>query len=98
LAGLGAAAAMLVKYWSVFLIAALAIAAIMHPKRRGYFRSAAPSVTGGVFLSAVAPHVVWRVAEIFPPITWVATRRVAASFGDTLASMAQALGGTFAYA
>ena len=47
LAGFAAAAAMLVKYWSVFLIAALALAAIMHPRRRDYFRSAAPWVTAG---------------------------------------------------
>ena len=98
LAGLAAAAAMLVKYWSVFLIAALALAAVMHPRRRDYFRSAAPWVTAGVFLVAVAPHVVWLIREDFPPITWVTTRRVAASFGDTIASMLEALGGTFAYA
>ena len=98
LAGLAAAAAMLVKYWSVFLIAALALAAVTHPRRRDYFRSAAPWVTAGVFLVAVAPHVVWLVRENFPPITWVTTRRVAASFGDTIASMLEALGGTFAYA
>ena len=98
LAGLAAAAAMLVKYWSVFLIAALALAAVTHPRRRDYFRSAALWVTAGVFLVAVAPHVVWLVRENFPPITWVTTRRVAASFGDTIASMLEALGGTFAYA
>jgi 4-amino-4-deoxy-L-arabinose transferase-like glycosyltransferase len=98
LAGTAAAAALLVKYWSVFLIAALALAAFMHPKRRDYFRSAAPWVTAGVFLVAVAPHVVWLIRENFPPITWVATRRVATSFGGTLASMLEALGGTFAYA
>ncbi|MGB9366795.1 MAG: glycosyltransferase family 39 protein [Xanthobacteraceae bacterium] len=98
LAGSAAAAAMLVKYWSVFLIAALALAAFMHPKRRAYFRSAAPWVTAGVFLVAVAPHVIWLVRENFPPITWVATRRIAMSFGDTIASMLEALGGTFAYA
>ena len=98
LAGIAAAAAMLVKYWSVFLIAALALAAIMHPKRRDYFRSAAPWVTAGVFLVAVAPHAVWLIRENFPPITWVATRRVAASFNDTAVSILHALGGTFAYA
>ncbi|MEJ0074895.1 MAG: glycosyltransferase family 39 protein [Alphaproteobacteria bacterium] len=98
LAGLAAAAAMLVKYWSGFLILALALAALFHPQRRAYFRSAAPWVTAGVFLIAVAPHVVWLIRESFPPITWVATRRIATSFGDTLYSMAEALGGTFAYA
>jgi 4-amino-4-deoxy-L-arabinose transferase-like glycosyltransferase len=98
LAGIAAAAAMLVKYWSVFLIAALALAAIMHPKRRDYFRSAAPWVTDIAFLLAIAPHVVWLIRENFPPITWVATRRVADSFAGTVTSMLEALGGTFAYA
>ena len=81
LAGLAAAAAMLSKYWSVFLIAALALAALAHPKRRDYFRSAAPWVTAGVFLLALAPHVAWLVREDFPPLTWVATRRVSTSLG-----------------
>jgi 4-amino-4-deoxy-L-arabinose transferase-like glycosyltransferase len=98
LAGVAAAAAMLVKYWSAFLLLALALAALMHPKRRAYFRSAAPWLTAGAFLIAIAPHVVWLIREDFPPITWVATRRVATSFGDTLYSMAEALGGTFSYA
>jgi len=98
LAGIAAAAAMLVKYWSTFLLVALALAALMHPKRRDYFRSVAPWVTAGVFLVAVLPHVVWLFRENFPPLTWVATRRVATSFPETLASMAEALGGTLAYA
>ena len=98
LAGIAAAAAMLVKYWSVFLLLALAIAALLHPRRRDYFRSAAPWVTAGVFLVAIAPHVVWLIRENFQPITWVTTRRVATSFSDTLASMVEALGGTFGYA
>src|SRR5947199_5427656 len=98
LAGLAAAAAMLSKYWSAFLIVALALAALFHPKRREYFRSVAPWVTAGIFLLAIAPHVWWLVANDFPPITWVTTRRIAASFGDTLGSMTEYLGGTFAYA
>jgi len=98
LAGLAAAAAMLSKYWSAFLIVALALAAVAHPKRRDYFRSAAPWVTAAVFLAAIAPHAVWLIKENFPPITWVSTRRIAASFGDTLASAAEFLGGTAGYA
>src|SRR6185503_7298873 len=97
LAGLAAAAAMLSKYWSAFLLVALALAALFHPKRREYLRSAAPWLTAGVFLAALAPHVWWLVANNFPPITWVTTRRLAASFGDTLGSMAEYLGGTAAY-
>ena len=98
LAGLAAVAAMLTKYWSAFLVVALALAALFHPKRREYFRSLAPVVTAGVFLVAIAPHVWWLVANNFPPVTWVTTRRIAASFGDTLFSMVEFLAGTAGYA
>jgi 4-amino-4-deoxy-L-arabinose transferase-like glycosyltransferase len=98
LAGLAAAAAILSKYWSAFLIVALALTAVAHPKRRDYFRSAAPWVTAAVFLAAIAPHAIWLIKEDFPPITWVTTRRIAASFGDTLSSAAEFLGGTAGYA
>jgi 4-amino-4-deoxy-L-arabinose transferase-like glycosyltransferase len=98
LAGLAAAAAMLSKYWSVFLIAALALAALVHPKRRDYFRSAAPWVTTGVFIVAVAPHVWWLIREDFPPITWVTWRRLSTSLLDTLRSAAEYEAGTLGYA
>jgi 4-amino-4-deoxy-L-arabinose transferase-like glycosyltransferase len=98
LAGAAAAAALLSKYWSVFLLAALALAALFHGKRAAYFRSAAPWVTAGVFVAAVAPHVAWLIRENFPPITWVATRRTSSSFVNLLGSMVEYLGGTVAYA
>ncbi len=66
LAGIAAAAAMLTKYWSAFLIVALALAALFHVKRAPYFRSAAPWVTAGIFLAAIAPHVAWLIREEFP--------------------------------
>ena len=65
LAGLAAAAAMLTKYWSVFLLAALAFAALADRRRVAYFRSAAPWVTAGVFIAAVAPHAWWLVRREF---------------------------------
>jgi hypothetical protein len=51
-----------------------------------------------VFLVALLPHVVWLVREDFPPITWVATRRVSASFGETLTSIVETFAGTLGYA
>src|SRR6476646_6547635 len=45
LAGLAAAAAMLGKYWSIFLLTGLGLAALADPRRGAYFRSAAPWVT-----------------------------------------------------
>jgi 4-amino-4-deoxy-L-arabinose transferase-like glycosyltransferase len=98
LAAIAAAAAMLTKYWSVFLIAALVLAALADRQRVAYFRSRAPWVTSIVFLIAVAPHVVWLFVEKFPPLTWIETRRTAASLTDTLGSIAESLGGTAAYA
>src|SRR5215472_15634657 len=51
LAGVAAAGAMLTKYWSVVLVAALAIGAVSDPRRRVYFGSAAPYVTIGAGLT-----------------------------------------------
>jgi hypothetical protein len=59
LAGAGAGACMLGKYWSIFLIAGVAIAAIVDARRSAYFRSPAPWVTISAGLLVIAPHVVW---------------------------------------
>ena len=98
LAGLAAAAAMLTKYWSVFLLAALAFAALADRRRGEYFRSAAPWVTAAVFVAAVAPHAYWLIVEDFPPVRWVTTRRFALSTLDLLRSFGSYAGGTAAYA
>jgi 4-amino-4-deoxy-L-arabinose transferase-like glycosyltransferase len=98
LAALAAAAALLTKYWSVFLIAALGFAALADRRREAYFRSAAPWVTAGVFVVAVAPHAVWLAVENFPPIRWVTTRRIASTAGDFLTSLGSYTFGTLAYA
>ena len=45
LAGVTTALAMLGKYWSVFLLAGLALAALFDERRVAYFRSAAPWIT-----------------------------------------------------
>jgi 4-amino-4-deoxy-L-arabinose transferase-like glycosyltransferase len=59
LAGVAAAGAMLTKYWSVVLLAALAIGAVSDPRRRLYFTSAAPYVIVAAGAAALSPHVVW---------------------------------------
>jgi 4-amino-4-deoxy-L-arabinose transferase-like glycosyltransferase len=45
LTGIGAATCMLGKYWSVFLLAALIVVALIDSRRSAYFRSAAPWIT-----------------------------------------------------
>jgi 4-amino-4-deoxy-L-arabinose transferase-like glycosyltransferase len=67
LAGLAAAAAVLGKYWAVFLLVGLGIAALSDPRRGAYFRSAAPWVTIAVGAAALVPHAVWLFANDFGP-------------------------------
>ena len=62
LAGAAAAGAMLCKYWSVYLIAGLALAALFDRRRGAYFRSAAPWISIAVGLLVLAPHLIWLVA------------------------------------
>jgi 4-amino-4-deoxy-L-arabinose transferase-like glycosyltransferase len=67
LAGLFAAGAMLGKYWSIFLIVGLGIAALLDSRRAAYFRSPAPWITIAVGAVALTPHIVWLVASDFEP-------------------------------
>jgi 4-amino-4-deoxy-L-arabinose transferase-like glycosyltransferase len=70
LAGLAAGVAMLGKYWTVVLLAGLALAAMTDPRRRAYFRSAAPWVTilaGGL---VIAPHLAWLYRNHFVAIAY----------------------------
>jgi len=65
LAGLAAAAAMMGKYWSIFLLAGLGLAALISPHRRAYFRSSAPWITTAVGALALAPHIYWLANHQF---------------------------------
>src|SRR5665811_567960 len=67
LAGVGAAACMLGKYWSVFLLAGLVVAALIDQRRAVYFRSAAPWITVVVGLAVLGPHLVWLAQHDFAP-------------------------------
>jgi hypothetical protein len=69
-AGVAAAAAMLSKYWSIFLLAGLGLAALCDPRRGTYFRSAAPWITIAVGLAALAPHLAWLYANDFRPFQY----------------------------
>ena len=61
---------MMGKYWSIFLLAGLGVAALADPRRATYFRSAAPWVTIAVGALVLAPHVAWIVANDFAPFTY----------------------------
>ena len=70
LAGVGAAAAMLGKYWSIFLLGGLGVAALSDPRRSSYFRSSAPYLTIAAGVIAIAPHAVWVASHDFGPFRY----------------------------
>jgi 4-amino-4-deoxy-L-arabinose transferase-like glycosyltransferase len=70
LTGIGAAACMLGKYWSIVLLAGLGVAALTDSRRRLYFRSPAPWLTIVVGAILVAPHAVWVIMHHFEPVTY----------------------------
>lgn len=70
LAGVCAAGAMLTKYWSVFLLAGLALAALIDKRRMAYFKSPAPWATIVAGAVALAPHLFWLVQHNFAPFTY----------------------------
>src|SRR6185369_1207615 len=59
LAGASAGASMLAKYWSVYLVAALALAPLLAPGRWRFLRSAVPWIAAGAGLLVLAPHLAW---------------------------------------
>jgi hypothetical protein len=70
LAGLAAAGAMLTKYWSIVLLASLAIAALADRRRTLYFASLAPYVTMAAGALALAPHAAWLYLHAFAPFDY----------------------------
>ena len=58
-AGVAAALAMLGKYYSIYLIAAFIVAALMHPRRWDYLRSPSPWISLLAGVVVLAPHVYW---------------------------------------
>ena len=97
LAGLGAAGAMLGKYWSIFLLAGLGLAALFDPRRGRYFRSPAPWVTAGVGALALAPHVLWIVTNGLSSFGYALTVHAATSALMPVKDAAGYLIGTVAY-
>ncbi len=97
LAGLGAAGCMLGKYWSVFLLAGLALAALIDARRGRYFRSAAPWITALVGLAALAPHVLWLYRHDFEPFGYAMQIHGAKPFAATAIGVFGYLAGSAGY-
>src|SRR5918993_1506105 len=82
LAGLGAAGSMLAKYWSVFLLVGLGLAALIDRRRGTYFRSAAPWVTVAVGAFVLAPHIWWLYVHDFASFSYALRGQGPKSFPD----------------
>ena len=97
LAGVAAAGAMMTKYWSIVLLAGLAIAALADRRRRSYFTSAAPYATIAVGAAALAPHAAWLYLHDFVPFRY-ALESHPATVAEALWSGFGYLVGALAYA
>jgi len=97
LAGLAAAAAMMTKYWSVFLLAGLVVAALCDTRRARYFRSPAPWVTVIAGLALLAPHLYWLTQHDYAPFSYAMTVHGEASFLANAKSAFGYLGGSLGY-
>jgi 4-amino-4-deoxy-L-arabinose transferase-like glycosyltransferase len=97
LAGIGAAGSMLGKYWSVFLLAGLALAALIDRRRGVYFRSAAPWITAAAGGIVLAPHLVWLVRHHFAPFAYAIGIHGDKPFATALHGVAGYLVGAIGY-
>jgi 4-amino-4-deoxy-L-arabinose transferase-like glycosyltransferase len=69
-AGAAAAMAMLTKYYSVYLVAAFVIAALIHPARWTYLKSPSPWISAAVGLAILGPHLHWLTTVEFGPFEY----------------------------
>jgi hypothetical protein len=97
LAGLGAAACMYGKYWSVFLLAGLVLVALIDRRRAAYFRSPAPWITCAIGALALAPHVAWLVDNHFAPFTYARGAHAVAPLVDVARGALGYIAGSIAY-
>jgi 4-amino-4-deoxy-L-arabinose transferase-like glycosyltransferase len=63
LAGACASAAMLAKYWAVYLFAGMAVAAVIGVGTRRFWRSPAPYLMVAGAALVIAPHLYWYVTQ-----------------------------------
>jgi 4-amino-4-deoxy-L-arabinose transferase-like glycosyltransferase len=61
LAGAFASCTMLGKYWAIFLFAGMAVASIVGPGTKRFWRSPAPYVMAAAAIVVIAPHIWWSL-------------------------------------
>ncbi len=97
LAGVGAAACMMGKYWSIFLLGGLAIASLIDSRRAIYFRSAAPWITIAVGLAVLTPHLIWLLHNYNLAFEYALNIHGRRTFATTLTAVAGYLAGSIGY-
>jgi Dolichyl-phosphate-mannose-protein mannosyltransferase len=97
LAGAFASFTMLGKYWAVFLFAGMAVAAVVGPGTRRFWRSPAPYVMAAGAAIVIAPHVWWLLNDRVS-LTFAESVINDVSFGDAFGLSAFYVLGAVAYA
>ena len=97
LAGIGAAGCMLGKYWSIFLLIGLVLAALIDRRRAKYFFSTAPLITVIAGAIVLAPHLIWLVQNDFAPFSYAMYIHGAKPFGATVTAALGYLVGSIGY-
>ncbi len=97
LAGAGAGLCMLAKYWSVFLLVGLLIAALADPRRFAYLRSAVPWVTIAAGFAVLGPHMIWLYQHDFVSFDYAIAMHVTGSFADAAGKALSYLVGAAAF-
>ena len=82
LLGLAAAACTLTIYSGLIGVAAIGLAALIHPGRMRFLRSPAPWIAVFVYLIALTPHILWLVKWNSPTLQWASA--LAAERGSVL--------------
>src|SRR5947209_3168491 len=73
LLGLAAAACTLTIYSGLIGVAAIGLAALLHPGRIRFLRSPAPWVAALVYCVALVPHVLWLIKWNYPTLQWASS-------------------------
>jgi 4-amino-4-deoxy-L-arabinose transferase-like glycosyltransferase len=73
LLGLAAAACTLTIYSGLIGVAAIGVAALIHPERMRFLRSGAPWIAALAYGLALTPHIVWLVKWNYPTLQWASS-------------------------
>ncbi|WP_271572804.1 glycosyltransferase family 39 protein [Bradyrhizobium sp. CCBAU 11386] len=94
--GIAGALALMTKYWTLTVIGAIGIAALLHPHRMKFFLSPAPWIALVAMIILMLPHVWWLREVDFAPLVYAGDVYALASRSETLNPIASYLAHTIA--